>query len=146
MKRLTLFIITVFTFSLSCKSQSAVDYLEGTWQVEGKENYEAWKKEADGSLSGEGYKIRNGQKVVSENLAIRKGEGTLVYEATVPDQNEGASVPFTLNTQVEGKWQFENPEHDFPTKIIYTKKEEDRVFVEVLGSDGKGFSFYMNRQ
>mgnify|MGYP001084720298 CR=1 FL=1 len=146
MKRLTLIIITGLVFSLSAKSQSALDYLEGTWQVEGKATYECWKKTSDGSLSGQGYRMSNGQKVVTENLAIKKHKGTFVYEAAVGDQNDGATVPFSLNEKVAGKWQFENPDHDFPTTIAYTKKEADRVFVEVLGSDGKGFSFYMNRQ
>ena len=70
----------------------------------------------------------------------------VVYEATVPNQNQGKTVPFTLNPNISDTLSFENPAHDFPTRIQYIPKSDDEVFVRVLGSDGKGFSYVMVRK
>ena len=53
---------------------------------------------------------------------------------------------FILNDEKEDVLSFENPEHDFPTQIIYEFINENRLFIKVRGADGKGFSFYMDKQ
>jgi hypothetical protein len=121
-------------------------FLSGTWKVENKENYEAWTATDATTLEGQGYKIRGGQKTVTEYLRIKTGNGRTVYTATVPGQNSGQPVGFVLNPEVTGKYSFENAAHDFPKKIQYTPKGSDSVWVAVLGDGGKGFSYWMVRQ
>ncbi len=138
-----LFLSILFTPFLSL-AQVNIDILEGSWKVEGRESYEVWERGENG-LTGYAYKLKDGQKIIKETLKIVGEEGATVYSATVPDQNQGAAIPFTLN-KAEKEWlSFENPQHDFPVKIRYRPETADRLFVEVLGADGKGFSFYMDR-
>ncbi|MDW3193062.1 MAG: DUF6265 family protein [Cytophagales bacterium] len=125
-------------------AQVNIDVLEGTWQVEGRASYEVWEKEGSG-LKGYAYKMKDGQQVIKETLKIVWEEDVAVYYATVPNQNQGAATPFMLNSAEKSMLSFENPAHDFPVKIRYKPGSETRLFVEVLGADGKGFSYYMDK-
>lgn len=125
-------------------AQINTDILEGTWQVEGRASYEVWEKEGSG-LKGYAYKMKDGQKVIKETLKVIWEEGVAVYYATVPDQNQGAAIPFAQNIKEQAILSFENPAHDFPVKIRYKPESNTRLFVEVLGADGKGFSYYMDK-
>lgn len=140
-----LVIILVVVSCNQAVSQDPIYQLVGTWQVEGKQTYEAWEL-TDGKLVGEGYKIKDDQKLVSETLFISNESGDWTYSAKLPNQNEGRTIPFKLNTEVADKLSFENLSHDFPKKIQYQFLSEKEIFVSVLGDEDKGFSFKMIKQ
>lgn len=146
MRKLQTFILVVFLASVYSCAQSSqlkkVDFLVGTWKVEGRENYESWKKEG-AKLVGESYKMTEGKKRVSETLEIKFTEGKIVYTATVLNQNQGRGIPFKLNEKVKELFSFENLQHDFPNKIQYKILSKTELQVSVLGKDGKGFSYTM---
>lgn len=144
MRYLLLILISIFTFSCSQQKIKNLYFLEGTWQVEGKQQFEKWDKFED-DLLGEGYKLVDGQKQTFEKLAIKEFKGRIVYQATVINQNEGATISFPLNESISDYYSFENLEHDFPKKIQYQKINETRIKVNVLGDNEQGFSFVMNR-
>lgn len=140
-------VLASLLFLTSCLSSEleSVKFLEGTWKMEGKENYEMWRMTGE-SLEGQGYKMKDGEKKVSETLRISAEGDKITYYATVPNQNNGAAIAFTLNTAVEGKFSFENLGHDFPKKIQYEVKSADKLFVRVLGENDQGFSYNLIRQ
>lgn len=138
-------LVAIVCLSFSSIPQTAkVDFLIGTWKVEGKETYEFWKKEGS-ALVGESYKKRGGQKYVSETLKIELKENKLVYTATVKNQNQGKGIPFTLLEMENGTYSFENADHDFPKKIQYQRIDKSTLKVSVLGEGDKGFSFQMKK-
>ena len=140
-------ICTLFTFS--CKSQTSIskfNNLEGTWKVENKSTYESWEKTNTSSFKGSSYKLVNGEKKVTETLSIEENNDKVIYKATVPSQNQGQTIPFILNTKNENLLSFENLKHDFPKKIQYKVITKDKLLVNVLGEDDKGFSYYLIRQ
>lgn len=142
------FLMVVFCFSLQTIAQEKIeqlDFLVGTWKMEGKNTYEHWSKDAN-TLVGESFKVKNDIKYVSETLRIEQIDKSVVYTATVMNQNEGKPVTFTLNLEVTDKLSFENTSHDFPKKICYTKLSNAELFVEVLGANDEGFSFKMQKQ
>lgn len=150
-KTLILSVLFLFAFCLSAHSQSENDSMKpvqnffgGTWKVAGKETYEKWEVAAD-VLIGKGYKIKGGAEKLSENLEIRSLDGKIYFLATVPDQNDGKTVRFALTNSSETEFTFENPEHDFPKKLVYQKNSPAEMFVQVLGEGGKGFSFKMTK-
>ncbi len=145
MKFKLLLLLTMACFSFDCQGQQEVNRLKGTWKVEKKEKFEVWRQEGV-NLVGESYTINNGERHVLETLLIKNEDGKIIFEATVPDQNEGATIPFVLNDEKVDVLSFENPEHDFPTQIIYEFINENRLLIKVQGADGKGFSFYMDKQ
>lgn len=140
----------VALFTICCAPQPQPSdtplFLIGTWKVENREDYEAWTATDASTLQGQGYKIRNGQKTITEYLSIKTEDGKTVYTATVPGQNNGQPVDFVLNTEVVGKYSFENLAHDFPQKIQYTPMGDAALLVEVMGSGGRGFSYMMAKQ
>lgn len=133
-------------YNLNCAAQNSATYLIGTWKVEGEPNYEIWSADEEGNLRGQGFKLVDNQKVLLESLAIIRKDGDLVYQALVPNQNEGRTISFVLNKTIEDALSFENPTHDFPTQIVYQKVNDNRLLVKVSGADGMGFSFYMDRE
>jgi len=90
--------------------------------------------------------IENGSEITLETLAIRVSDDRIVYEATVLNQNDGQTIPFTLTADIDRSFVFENPEHDFPKTIIYQRMNNGELLVRVLGDDEKGFSMKFVRQ
>ena len=121
-------------------------FMEGTWKMEGKDKYEIWKVNNPKELKGSVFTLQGNYKNVLETLAIKWVDGVAVYEATVPDQNQGRTIPFTLNKNETTCFSFENATHDFPTKIQYRKINDRRLEVSVLGNDGEGFSYIQVKQ
>ena len=141
MRTISTICLLCLLFSCAEKEHSRIDFLVGTWKVADKEQYEVWDKNNTNDLIGHSYRIANDQKTITETLAINQIGNQIIYEATVPDQNEGATIPFTLNNDIDTYLSFENPEHDFPKKIQYKRINSNQIEVTVLGDQGKGFSY-----
>ena len=146
---LTIFLIAGAISAAAQKTDNDVErvfgMLQGTWKVDGRESYESWER-SDSVFRGKGYRIRNGAETVTEQLEIKLIDGAVYYLATVANQNNGAAVRFKLTVSGPDVITFENPEHDFPKKIIYRKVNDDELAVQVLGADDKGFSQRFLRQ
>ena len=142
MRQILFFIVYIFS-SLQVFSQSLPEFLQGTWKVENKETYEEWEMVTTRKYVGSSFKIKDDKKVVSENLSIMKAEKGVIYTAAVLNQNQGKAIEFRLNQIDENIFSFENPNHDFPKKIIYQKITDKQVYAQVLGKDKKGFSYNM---
>ncbi len=108
--------------------------------MEGKEIYERWDLLNENTLKGFSYYFENRQMTVLEYLDISETAAGVVYSATVMGQNNGRSIEF-IQTGLGNAFVYENPNHDFPKKIVYNKISDNELFVEVLGEDGKGFSY-----
>ena len=79
-------------------------------------------------------------------MALKKRGNQIVYEAKVPDQNEGGTIKFILNPEVDSIFSFENSNHDFPKKIQYKVVDDNQLRVIVLSDDNSGFSYLQIRQ
>lgn len=145
--KILLLCLGLFLF-VSCTDRSLdkVDFLIGTWKVENQNQYETWTKISKNELSGHSYNINDNQKKILETIAIKMIDDQMIYEATVPDQNEGQTIQFVLNPEIESSFSFENSDHDFPKKIQYRKISENEIAIRVSGDDGKGFSYRMIKQ
>ncbi len=144
-----LIILLVANTCLSCNAQKNlenVEFLIGTWKMENKNTYESWQKVSDTEYKGKSYKLHEGQMQVSEFLTIKISDDKIIYEATVPNQNDGKTIPFELNMSTKDWISFENPNHDFPKKIQYKIIDDTKVQVNVSGEDDKGFSYYQLKQ
>ncbi|MGB5818459.1 MAG: hypothetical protein WBG90_03165 [Saonia sp.] len=142
-----LILLTFFIANETILGQEAktVALLVGTWKVRDKEQYEVWEQSENSALKGYGFKIKEHQKVITEQLSIAMEGNTLVYKAMVPDQNEGKTIPFILNSSFKEGLSFENDTHDFPKKIQYIITNDSEIQVKVLGPHDKGFSYVLTR-
>ena len=111
-------------------------FLEGTWKVDNKEEYEQWDRINEHELKGLSYALKNGQKIVSEYLKLTKIKDKIIYTALVIGQNNGKEVNFELNYR-DSTYSFVNEAHDFPNYIRYTRVATNRLHIAVEGKSGK---------
>lgn len=140
---LTLFIL--FITAIASAQSGIPDFLQGTWKMENKEIYEHWDKPNESALKGFSYSLKDGKMTVSEYLEITDINKEINYKATVLNQNQGKEVKFKL-TLKDSTYTFENPDHDFPKKIVYQKLNDKEIFVLISDGSRKEYSYKMQRQ
>lgn len=133
------FIMAAPAAAQTVKISDVADFLKGTWKINEKERYEHWTVCPD-KLEGRGFNLENGLEKTYETLEIRMVDGKIKYFATVPDQNDGKTIEFPLTKSSANELTFENPDHDFPKKIVYKKLSPTEISVSVFGEGEKGFS------
>lgn len=111
---------------------------------------ERWRKVNDSIYHGESYFVIAAKDTVfAETVSLEEANGKLAYVVTVPNQNDAKPVRFEMTSVNDSVVIFENPEHDFPNKIIYNKIGNDSLVAEISGmKDGKPSSekFAMKKQ
>jgi len=126
-------------------------WLIGSWGNTTPEGIltEKWKKENDSVYHGESYFVIGKDTVFSESIQLEESKGKLVYNVTVPGQNNGQATPFELTSSTDTQMVFENTNHDYPNKITYNKINNDSLAAEISGMQkGKPATetFAMKRQ
>ena len=126
-------------------------WLTGSWCSESDHGSqeEHWIAPRGGVLLGVHRDTRASGGVFFEFLRIQEEDGTISYLASPAGREP---TPFRLVEASDGRVVFENPQHDFPQRIIYERTDnrlEARIEGEVEGetrgstwvwsSDGCGF-------
>jgi len=108
-------------------------WISGCWKGDGKiQTEEQWTKLSAGSMLGVGRTIGNGKTVFYEFLQIRERADGIFY---IAQQNGGTAVPFKLVKLNDDEAIFENPQHDFPQRIIYHRSPDDRLLAAIEGEE-----------
>jgi hypothetical protein len=92
---------------------------------------ERWTPAAGGSMLGVGRTLRNGVMSAFEFLCIAERDGGLVYMA-MPNGRTPAT-DFTATAVTADSVTFENPAHDFPKLIRYTRRPDGTLETAVSG-------------
>ncbi|MFQ5652713.1 MAG: DUF6265 family protein [bacterium] len=126
-------------------------WLLGVWRRESDRGltHETWRKLSDRTFEGESVRISkaSGDTVFTESLRLVQMQGELFY---LPKVAENAyPVPFKLVAFQGNRVVFENPEHDFPQRIIYYREDADSLTVTVEGAtkdDNRRIDFHFRRE
>ncbi len=104
--------------SVSAQSATFPTWMTGSWQghVNGVQMEEHWTSAAGGLMLGTHRDVRPNKKTFFEFLRIEEKDGKLTYLAMPAGQ---PPTSFPLKTLTSTKVVFENPEHDFPQRVIY---------------------------
>lgn len=135
-------------------------WLNGVWEMpkpNGSYRLETWESKAPNVLSGKGLKVMQGDTTHLESISLYSDQKGIWYTPTVPDQNNQQPVPFKLVASGTYQFTFENPEHDFPQRIVYEFKpvEKDDQFISSPGDtldvaamdlNGEGIHFRFYRK
>ena len=138
-KKFLFFLLTVFAGWYGCGSETnTIDSfirMEGVWVMDLGETqiYEEWNKVDDKLLQGISYQITGEDSTVSEHIQLIIKGADIYYVPTVANQNEGLPVSFKLTYQSDTLIVFENPEHDFPTKISYKFTGQNQLDASISG-------------
>jgi hypothetical protein len=112
----------------------------GTLTVE-----ERWTPVGGGSMLATARTLRGTAMASFEFLCIAERDGGLVYTA-MPNARTPATH-FTLTAVTSDSATFENPAHDFPKLIKYTRRPDGSLETTISGEAGKrAQSFVLKRQ
>jgi hypothetical protein len=117
-------------------------WLAGAWKYEaGADSFEeVWFAPVGEVMTGMGRHTKSGKHASHEFLRIAVIEGAVQYEA----QPSGQKLALFKLTSLKGQEAiFENPTHDFPTRIVY-KRSGDEMSAKIEGKRGEktvGFEF-----
>ena len=108
------------------------EWLTGNWKgpADKGDFYESWTRYDESTLTGEGYLIIENDTVFREVLRIQNICGHWVYIASI---NKGVPVLFALAASDDSKWVFENKEHDFPQRVVYSLKTDGSLLAWIEG-------------
>ncbi len=112
------------------------EWLIGTWVNKTPKGgiYETWSKETANKFSGKSYIVKEKDTIVFERIQIVHEQDGLFYIPIVKNQNDNLPVRFATKTISETQLVFENPQHDFPQTISYTKITADSLVAEISGT------------
>lgn len=99
-------------------------WLAGAWagEADGRSFEEHWTHAAGGSMLGVHREIKGGKTAFFEQLRIEVGaQGAVVYTAL--PSFAPTPTAFALHSAGEGTVRFDNPGHDWPTSITYTRTD-----------------------
>ncbi|NOT48580.1 MAG: hypothetical protein HOP17_12615 [Acidobacteria bacterium] len=106
---------------------------------------EQWMKPAGTSILGMGRTVKGGKTVDFEFMRIEQRADGIFYVAKPSANKEETS--FKLKSSTPNEIVFENPEHDFPQRVIY-KLQGMKMIGRIEGNNnGKpmGIDFPMNK-
>lgn len=117
---------------------ASLAWLTGSWSLErnGRVIEEQWLAPAGGTMLEMGRTVANGKTVDYEFVVVHEeANGDIFYTAKPKGQPEGS---FKLVRATATEVVFENPEHDFPQRVLYTLKPDGTLLAAIEGTkDGK---------
>ena len=148
---LKLTLLTVFLLFANLPPQTPgladLSWIAGDWQTApgGRaQSEEHWTSAAGGSMMGMSRTVANEKTVEFEYLRIEQRADGDYYVAHPKARCPGTDFKLTKSSVTEAI--FENPQHDFPKRIIYRKTADDSLTASIDGGEGtKAMTFSVRR-
>jgi len=128
---------------VSCQKKETVekdkikiaDWLIGNWENKNPDGVltENWEKVNDSTFAATSYFIKEKDTLHLEKIVLSQKGEKLTYSATVNGQNDNKAIDFPSTSETATKLVFENPQHDYPQKITYTKNANNTLTAEISG-------------
>lgn len=120
------------SMSTTASSIESLSWLAGCWAGEMKGTFteECWMEPRGGIMTGMNRSVKNSKAVFFEYLRIEEGPAGLAYIASPLGK---PPTVFKLKSCENNTFIFENLDHDFPQRIIYTHTAEDTLKARVEG-------------
>lgn len=137
-----LFMLPGLVRAADCTCLDELAWMAGQWESRsgGSRISEVWTRVSKLSFEGLGEvrTVPGDDLKTREALRLVSMSGHLYYIAKVA--HNPLPVAFALTECGKHSAVFENPDHDFPTRIAYQLTDAGQMVVDVQGPDGKGFS------
>ncbi|MGO4770638.1 DUF6265 family protein [Flavobacterium sp. W22_SRS_FK3] len=128
---------------ISCQKKETIekdkikiaDWLIGNWENKNPDGMltENWEKLNDSTFNAYSYFVKQNDTLHFETIVLAQKGETLTYFATVKGQNDEKAVAFKATSESDQQLVFENPKHDYPQKITYTKGTNNTLNAEISG-------------
>lgn len=122
-------------------------WLNGTWQQTnitkpGQALVEQWTKSGDYEMRGQATTTQNGDTVFVERTTLLMKDNAIYYVADVPHNKQ--PVHFKLTSITPVKFVCENPDHDFPKKIVY--ELSGNQLRATISGNGRSFDYLYQKK
>jgi hypothetical protein len=140
-----------YTGELNPSKMDSFSWLIGKWEMKTGRGLisESWTVVDDSSFAGESSMVRaNGEMKLLEKIQFVYRNGSYFYIPTAIGQNNNQPVKFKITTFSGDGFVAENPEHDFPKRIIYNLVNKDSIHAVIDGGaslPNKKSDFYYSR-
>ncbi len=113
-----------------------LNWLIGNWNgIETDvETHENWSKLNDSTLALNGFTLAAKDTVFWEKAVLQQQEAETYFTVTNMLNREEPVVPFRLSSCENGIAIFENPQNEFPQKIIYHRPKNDTLYARIEGT------------
>ncbi len=118
-------------------SMQKAEWLLGEWQNNLPQGLltETWTRENDSTFSARSYFVKTaGDTLHLEAITLAENASGVTYTPTVQGQNGNKPVTFRMTASDAASMTFENPQHDYPSKIVYRKISADSIVAEISGN------------
>src|SRR6185436_12519235 len=136
-------LILLTSFSVENPTLADLSWMSGDWQTAAggrRQIEEHWTAAAGGSMMGVSRTVAGDKTVEFEYLRIEQREDGIYYVAHPKARCPGTDFKLTRLSSSEAV--FENPQHDYPKRIIYRKTADDTLTASIDGGEGtKAMSF-----
>lgn len=126
---------------IECATPDQLEWLLGAWETTGGRQIfrESWVRLSGATWEGVGHVLDAGSREVmsEESLRMVGMRGGLFYLAKV--EHNDLPIAFAASECSSAHVAFENPDHDFPKRIVYRRVDSDRITVDVDDGQGQGF-------
>lgn len=140
-------LVVVANASIQTPAVADVSWIAGDWQTApgGRRQIEEhWTKAAGGSMMGMSRTVAGDKTVEFEYLRIEQRADGVYYVAHPKARCPGTDFKLTKASATEAV--FENPQHDFPKRIMYRKTGDDGLTASIDGGEGsRAMSFAFQR-
>jgi hypothetical protein len=147
MLNLTIAALVLFaSFLPQTPTLSDISWIAGDWQTApgGRRQIEEhWTAVAGGSMMGVSRTVAGDKTVEFEYLRIEQRADAIYYVAHPKARCPGTDFKLTRASATEAV--FENPQHDFPKRIIYRKTDEGLTASIDAGEGSKAMSFVFKK-
>jgi hypothetical protein len=145
MKKVSVLILILSSALFSCKRSADINsfsWLAGKWigKYDSIPVFEQWKPAEGKVMYGRGGVLSGKDTVFAEKVQIEERADGLYYVAIVGDKG---AVDFKFTKYDHDTAVFENPQHDFPQRVLYYKNPDGTFYACV---DGKFKGKYVREE
>lgn len=141
MKNIILLFASLLLFSCGEKKEAKkfpliekANWFLGEWENKSKTGdfTENWEKLSDSTFMAVSIIKQGKDTVFHENVVLEQKNDSLFYNVSMKE-NKDDITSFYLTSFTDKQLVFENPKHDFPTKIIYNLITADSISATIHG-------------
>lgn len=123
--------LLLITTPLLAAELDKLSFMAGCWAGPG--TFEMWMKPDSGSMMGAGRTIRNGKVVSTEFFSVAETVEGVVLNVQLRLATK--TTPFRAKEITPTAVIFENPDHDYPQRIIYRRQADGSLLGRIEGVD-----------
>jgi hypothetical protein len=125
------FWLLLMAVTVSASEIDKLSFMAGCWAGPG--TFEMWMKPEAASMMGIGRTVRDGNVVSTEFFFVSENAGGITLNVQLRLATK--VTPFRAKEVTSSSVTFENPEHDFPQRIIYRREADGSLLGRIEGSE-----------